>query len=79
MPTEAQIVCQQIANTHYFIATREDQQISRYDSVLYRNSQRSLIAAIRFAYGLSALKAQRAYDVWVDCTEPILYCVDQIR
>jgi hypothetical protein len=50
-----------------------------FDHPVYRASQRCFIAAIRQAYGLSALKARRVYAVWVDCAEPIAYCVDYVQ
>jgi hypothetical protein len=76
--TPAQL-CQQIADNHGSIAFSDDHRISSGHLPLYRNSQRLFISAIRMAYGLTALKAQRVYDIWSDCQENIDYCVTYVK
>jgi hypothetical protein len=76
---EAQRICQRIADTHYVIAAAEDHLIAGSGLPVYDTSQRLFLAAIRQAYGLTALKAHRVYDVWVDSSEPVADCVEYVR
>jgi hypothetical protein len=77
-----QEVCQMVANAHWAIATSENHEIANgFKGIgkVYPASEKLLLATIRATYGLSALKAQRVYDVLIDCNESVSYCVDYVR
>lgn len=77
-PTPEQTV-QEIANAYLCVAFNESSSVASSQRPVYRSMQRALIAAIRQVYGLSALKANRVYDVLIDCTESIDYCVRYVK
>lgn len=77
--TDARQAAELAWQTHKRIANSEDHTLARFDSATYRASQRLLLASIRQAYGLSALKAQRVYDVLIDCGESVAYCVEYVK
>lgn len=64
---------------HRAVAFCDDANVNAWNTPTYRASQRLLIAAIRQAYGLSALKAQRVYDVLIDCYESVAYCAEYVK
>jgi hypothetical protein len=72
-------IAQRAADVHWSNAFSQDDSVARYDSPVYQASQRMLLAAIRAAYNLSALKAQRVYDVWADCGESVAWCVEYVK
>lgn len=60
--TPDQKLCQKIADTHYAVASAENQRLSRYDMPIYRATQRAMLTAIREVYSLTSYMAKRVYD-----------------
>lgn len=50
-----------------------------YPMPIYDNSQRMVIAAIRYVYGMTRLKAMRVYCFTIDNGESVRYNVDLVR
>jgi hypothetical protein len=73
---EAQKIAESVLAVHKFVAYADDRAISSGNSPVYQASQRLLLASIRTAYGLSAVKALRVYDLLIDNGENVAYNVD---
>lgn len=76
---EKRAMADQALAAHRAVAFCDDANVCAWNTPTYRASQRLLLASIRAAYGLSALKAQRVYDVWGDCGESLAYCVEYVK
>lgn len=76
---EAMRICQQICDAYAAVAYSDVPEINYPDSTVYKNMRRALIASIRVAYNVTALKAERVYDVLIACREPIDWCVEYVR
>lgn len=75
---EAQRVAQAVADLFYRIGTSDDPTVS--GGPTYAVARKLLKVAVRAAYPhLSVLKANRVFDVFIDCQESIEYCVWYVR
>lgn len=77
--TDARQAAELAWQTHKRVAYSDDANVCVSDSPIYKASRALLLASIRQAYGLSALKAQRVYDVLIDCGASVTYCVEYVK
>lgn len=77
--TSPKAIAQRAWDSHFAIACSDDSTVNRFDSPVYRASQRMLLTSIRQAYGLTALKAQRVYDTLIDFGESVVWSVEYVK
>ena len=65
-------VAESLAKVAYQVACHNDNEVSHYQSGVYKSTHEMLKQAIRAAYPY--LDTERIYDTWIDCGESIADC-----
>jgi hypothetical protein len=72
-------IAQAVWDTHYTIACSDDANLSAWDTPVYVTSRMLVLSTIAQVYSLSAVAAQRVYDVLVETGDSVRWCVDSVR